>query len=78
MLQKYQDAAIKRKAELREQLKAEKQANDQIQLTHQKELKFREQQIAELIKNREENQNLHKKVFYLRIKMLINHLLIDF
>lgn len=45
LLQKYQDASLKRKAELREQIKAEQQAKQQVELTYRTEIQSQSEQM---------------------------------
>ena len=62
VLQKYQDASLQRKAELREQIKREQQAKQQLELTYRADIQSRDQQIEQLKKDQEENHKLQDKV----------------
>ncbi|CAF4958352.1 unnamed protein product [Rotaria sp. Silwood1] len=48
ILQKHQDTSIKRLSELREQIKLDRQAKEQLECLHQKEIRKRENRIEEL------------------------------
>ncbi|CAF3057511.1 unnamed protein product [Rotaria sp. Silwood2] len=48
ILQKHQDTSIKRLSELREQTKLDRQAKEQLECLHQKEIRKRENRIEEL------------------------------
>jgi hypothetical protein len=48
ILQQQQDTSIKRLSELREQIKLDRQAKQQLECLHQKEMKLKDNRIEEL------------------------------
>ncbi len=77
ILQQHQDTSIKRLSELREQIKLDREAKEQLECLHQKEIRKRDNRIEELTlqvnaqkdliqlphqTDQEEIQNLREKV----------------
>lgn len=79
ILQQQQDSAIKRHSELRDQIKLDRQAKEQLEALHQKEIRRRDNRIEELTLQVNAQKDLiqlptqgdHEEIQNLREKVLL-------